>query len=113
MKYTVAELRILEQAATTGPWKLWGMTVMDDPTGTSDVDKCREIAQTSDPDRGLRVHNANFIIAARNALPDLLDLLEEARELASALMKDDWMRGRTTPVTIQARAFLDKLRKET
>jgi hypothetical protein len=32
--------------ATQGRWKLWGMLVMADPSGTSNVDDCIDVAQT-------------------------------------------------------------------
>lgn len=59
-------------AATPGPWKLWGMTVMTDRHGTGDVADCDDIAFTADPDRGLRTFNADFIAHAREDIPALV-----------------------------------------
>ncbi len=59
----------LAEKATKGPWKLWGMSVQSDREGTGLANEAESIAFTRDPDRGLRTFNANFIAAARTALP--------------------------------------------
>lgn len=61
----------LDADATPGPWKLWGMAVMDCPSGSGDVKDARLIAHTHDPDRGPRTNNADLIAAYRTASPEL------------------------------------------
>lgn len=68
-------------AATAGPWKLWGMTVMDDPLGNSNVEDARDIAHTFEPDRGLRTFNATFIAHAREDVPKLVAVLRAVEAL--------------------------------
>lgn len=69
------EIQARADAATPGPWKLWGMTVMADPLGNSNVDESHDIAHSFDPDRGLRTFNADFIRAAREDVPKLVAAL--------------------------------------
>ncbi|MFE4229153.1 hypothetical protein ACFRJ8_14840 [Arthrobacter sp. NPDC056886] len=73
--------------ATAGPWKLWGMDVMSDPVGNSDLDDALLIANTADPDRGLRTWNANFIAHARADVPYLLALVREQAAKLEAVGK--------------------------
>lgn len=87
------EQEALCEAATPGPWKLWGMTVMDDPTGTSNHAQCREIADTFDPDRGLRTWNADFIAASRTALPLALEAIRAEVEAHPAAANGNWCNG--------------------
>lgn len=55
-----------------------------------------------------------YVAAACNALPDLLDILEEARELILALgAYGDEAKCLPSSLERAARAFLDKLKKET
>ena len=72
---TLDEIQARADAATPGPWKLWGMTVMADPLGNSNVEESHDIAHTFDPDRGLRTFNADFIRAAREDVPKLVAAL--------------------------------------
>jgi hypothetical protein len=94
--------------ATTGPWKVWGMIVMSDPKNTSDYEDCDVIAPTSDPDRGLRTFNAEFIARARTDVPDLIaevralraerDALASELNATSAFINEvrAWRRGHTS-----------------
>jgi hypothetical protein len=68
------------EAATPGPWKLWGMSVQSDRHGTGEVDYSQTIAQTLDPDRGLRTFNAQFIAHAREDVPALVVEVERLRK---------------------------------
>lgn len=72
-------IRARAEAATGGPWKLWGMAVMADRKGTGYVDQSDDIAITTDPDRGNRTFNAQFIAHAREDIPDLLTALAAER----------------------------------
>ena len=71
----IGEWEKIAADATPGPWKLWAMSVMADPKGTSNLDDALLIADTSDPHRGLRTWNASFIAASRTVLPLLLSAL--------------------------------------
>ena len=75
-----AEMRRCAEMAEPGRWKLWGMTVMADPKGTSSVDDAIKVAHTSTPSTtGLLLHtgNAQHIAswhpAVALAMADLLD----------------------------------------
>ena len=63
-------------AITPGVWKVWGMAVMADPVGNSNVDDAHMIAVTSDPHRGLRTFNADFIASAPSTVARLTAALE-------------------------------------
>lgn len=67
---------------TPGQWKIWGMSVMADPVGNSNVDDAHMIARTTDPHRGLRTWNAQFIA---NAPADVAYLLTQLRARDEAL----------------------------
>jgi hypothetical protein len=67
-------------AITPGAWKVWGMAVMADPVGNSNVDDAHMIAVTSDPHRGLRTFNADFIASAPSTVARLTAALESALE---------------------------------
>jgi hypothetical protein len=79
---TLDEIQKLCDQATPGPWKLWGMQVLQDPVGDSNVETARLIAKTDDPDRGLRTFNASFIAEARTYLPRLLAVARAAKHVA-------------------------------
>lgn len=57
------------------------MSVLADPVGKSDLDDGLLIANTTDPHRGLRTFNADFIAAARSDVPFLLERLSKAEQL--------------------------------
>lgn len=57
----VDELRQVQEKATPGPWKMWGMSVLTDRGGTGEVNYAETIAHTSDPDRGMRTFNGSFM----------------------------------------------------
>jgi hypothetical protein len=63
-------------AITPGAWKVWGMGVMADPVGNSNVDDAHMIAVTSDPHRGLRTFNADFIASAPSTVARLTAAVE-------------------------------------
>lgn len=65
-------------AATEGPWKLWGMSVLADHAGTSNVDDAIPVANTmSYPALPPRTGNAQFIAHAREDIPSLVSLVRE------------------------------------
>lgn len=67
----IEQLKALEQAATPGPWAEGAQMVVQ-----ADQAECViEMVETED--------DAKLIVAARNALPELLALLEEALRLAN------------------------------
>lgn len=72
-------------AATEGPWKVWAMSVLADPVGNSSLDDALPIADTTDPHRGLRTFNADFIAAARSWVPQLARELRVARHQLDAV----------------------------
>ena len=74
-----------KNAATPGPWKLWGMAVMADPVGNSNLDDAKMIAKTHDPDRVLRTWNAQFIAHAPQDITDLLDLARKQQAAIDAV----------------------------
>jgi hypothetical protein len=64
--------------ATRGPWKVWGMTVLADPVGNSDLDDGLSIAATFDPDRSpARTGNADFIAFSRTSVPVMTKVLTD------------------------------------
>ena len=98
MKYSIEELRALEKAATPGPWHLHEGDLVDEHH--------EDIYWAEDDAPDLKV-----ILAARNAFPDLLDLLEEAGKLIEASLEPLVIAG-DREVYTQARAFLAKLNAE-
>lgn len=92
----LAEIQARADAATAGPWKLWGGSVQTDRSGTGETNYAEMIAHTRDPDRW-DTSNATFIAKSRDDVPRLvaaltavLDLCEEwdtrtAGEIRSAV----------------------------
>ena len=113
MKYSIEELRTLEKAATPGPWELikapanYTQVVADKRFG-EDALICSDEANWS---CAPQPEDAEFIAAARNALPDILDLLEEGATIIGHL-RENIPRGRIVDWEDRINAFLDKLRKE-
>lgn len=67
------------EAATPGEWKTWGMEVMSDVDGSSNVDHCVPVADTCCIRDGRpRTFDADFIAAARTDLPRRDDALRVA-----------------------------------
>ena len=110
MKYSIAELRALEKVATPGPWRCeqdWTWELF----GGNDALIGKIIQAAS---RGFdHANDASLIVAARNALPDLLDLLEEAERMAQYYASLDPLAIQHWDMTAKALAFLDKLKKAT
>jgi hypothetical protein len=75
------QIRERAEAATAGPWKVWAMAVLADPVGDPNVDTALPIAETTDPHRGLRTFNADFIAAARRDVPVLLAAVNAVLDL--------------------------------
>lgn len=84
---TIRELETLHEAATPGKWKTWGMSVMWDERGDSNVAHAAKVANTyySAPNGSPRTNDADLICALRNALPALLSAARELLELKAAL----------------------------
>lgn len=82
LRRAAVEMREAAQKAEQGRWKLWGMTVMADPTGTSNVGDAIEVARPSTPswcDRVPRTWNGSYICgmdpAVALAVADWLDVV--------------------------------------
>ncbi len=83
----VQQLEALLSNATPGKWKLWGMSVMADQDGSSDVARAVKVANTFFSDeRGCpRTNDASLIAETHNALPMVLSALRSCAELLAAL----------------------------
>lgn len=62
LRRAAARMRELAEAATPGPWKLWGMEVRASTDGTSNLDTSLPVAATRH-ESGLYTHNADHIAA--------------------------------------------------
>lgn len=91
---TKKELRAMSDAATPGEWRMDGRAIWCQPDGSSvdlliaDVDPFDDVRRRRSSEEGLA--NAVFIVAARTAVPALLDenealraALKEALDIAS------------------------------
>jgi hypothetical protein len=90
------------EAATPGPWKTWAMRVLADPVGDSNLDRAWLIAHTTDPHRGLRTFNADFIAAARADVPALV---ARVRALEAEVQQLQEQNGRLEAWRATPRAF--------
>lgn len=78
----LAEITARVEGATAGPWKTWGMSVMADPVGNSNLDDALPIASTADTRfRKPRTFNADFIAHARQDVPALVAALRAVLDL--------------------------------
>jgi hypothetical protein len=80
-------------AATAGPWKVWGRAVMADPKGTSNLADCFVVADTyCNVDGSPRGNDADFTAHARTDIPDLLSEIKRLR--ARETKRDgNWLDG--------------------
>lgn len=78
------QLDAAREAATAGRWKLWGMDVMADQDGTSNVDTATPVAHTSyrDENGKPRTFDAHLICDMHAALPLLTAALRAVLDLA-------------------------------
>lgn len=60
LRQAAATLRLLADRATPGTWKVWGMSVMADVVGDSNVETALDVAHRTH-EEGLRTFNANYI----------------------------------------------------
>ena len=76
-------IRARADAATPGPWKTWGMGVLADPVGDSNLDTAIPVANTAfrDAEGRPRTNDADFIAGARLDIPNLLAEVERLRSL--------------------------------
>jgi hypothetical protein len=83
----VRRIEWLFSNATPGEWKLWGMSVMADQDGSSEVARAKKVANTffSDERGSPRTHDASLIAETHNALPAMLSALRSYAELVAAL----------------------------
>lgn len=83
----LAEIAGRADAATPGVWKLWGMSVMADQDGTSNVDTAVDVARTlyRDDAGKPRTWDAEFIAHARQDVPRLVAALRAVLDVA-----DEW-----------------------
>ena len=79
----LAAIRARADAATPAPWKLWGMSVLADPVGDSNLDTAIHVANTSyrNAQGRPRTNDADFIAGARLDIPNLLAEVERLRSL--------------------------------
>src|SRR6185369_10102864 len=77
-KTASTEFAELAAKATKGTMKIWGMIVMRDTLGDSNVEHCHTVAATSDPEHGLRTFNANFIAWCFNHRDEIAAALRQA-----------------------------------
>ena len=95
----LTELRQTAAKATPGVWKLWGMTVMADQDGTSNVDSAVEVAHTVYRDeRGKprtwdAMHIAAFDPPTALALLDRMEAAEARVARVEALCDAAWFTG--------------------
>lgn len=75
----IAELRRLHEAATTGKWFAFRLSVASTSVLVGDI-VCQPPDEDCEESLKQWPHNADYISAVRNALPALLDELEELRE---------------------------------
>jgi hypothetical protein len=76
-----------EQArkATPGVWKLWGMSVMADQDGTSNVTTCTDVAHTVMIDDAGKPRTFNALHIARHDPPRVLAEVEAHRKMVANL----------------------------
>lgn len=80
----LAELRRLHEAATTGKWFAFRLSVASASLLVGDI-VCQPPDEDCEESLKQWPHNADYISAVRNALPALLDELEAARESLSQI----------------------------
>ena len=84
-------IRARADAATAGPWKLWGMSVLADPVGDSNLDTAIDVARTSyrNANGHPRTNDADFIAAARTDVPALITEVERLRAAVQRLTQHE------------------------
>jgi hypothetical protein len=104
LREAAALMRERAEKAEQGRWKLWGMTVMADPTGTSNVDDGIDVAQAFTPswcERGPRTWNAAHIASWHPAVA--LAVANWLAGVADAI--ENWERGNYGTSPDQSHAF--------
>lgn len=96
MRKLVDEAEERAKKATPGPWKVWGMQVMADPKGTSNVEDRIPVADTHFVDTGgfARTFDADFIANAKQDVPALCAAVREL-DAENARLKSDLKRATT------------------
>ena len=89
----LTELRKVAEAATPGVWKLWGMSVMADQDGTSNVDTAVSVAHTLYRDEHGKPRTWDAQHIATFDPPTVLALLDRVAELESQLRAAGWTKG--------------------
>lgn len=100
--------------STKGDWKTWGMTVMADVDGTSNVDTAKRVCRTSSVDEHghPRTYDANSIAHAHNNMPALIAIIEE-QEAAHQAERKLWQEYVSAALMITRCTLSDALiRKE-
>jgi len=105
----LAAIRARADAATPGPWKLWGMSVLADPVGDSNLDTAILVANTAfrDANGRLRTNDADFIAAARTDVPALLAEVERLTRIVNG-----YDRTPAEQRAAEAEAEVERLRAE-
>lgn len=88
----IEELRALEQSATPGPWEAVIGDNQREAWVLSGSGEALEVTPRPEDwnDAGLRDADAELITAMRNALPDLLAVVEAAQRWVPLGLNDDW-----------------------
>lgn len=109
-------IRERAQAAEHGRWKLWGMSVMADPAGTSNVDDAILVAASvstpSTSSRRLHTGNAEHIASWHPAVAlAVADWLDEAGSTWDSAFDEHWLntarawdKNNNAPMTSEVRA---------
>lgn len=92
LRTTALEIRHLAEKASQGRWKLWGMQVMADTLGDSNVDHCELVANARTPKADLpdiRTWNASHIArwdpTTALTVAAMLEWVADAREAIDAV----------------------------
>jgi len=86
----LAAIRARADAATPAPWKLWGMSVLADPVGDSNLDTAIHVANTSyrNAQGHPRTNDADFIAHARSDVPALLAEVARLRAIIGSAVTE-------------------------
>lgn len=92
LRITALEIRDYASKASQGRWKIWGMQVMADTAGDSNVDHCELVANARTPAADLpnirtwnAMHISHWDPTTALAVADLLDWVADAREAIDAV----------------------------
>lgn len=100
MTIDIARLRELEAAATQGPWEAMGRGIDQKPSPCAEVVstevRCMSYCYGGEAEGITNEADVALIVAARNALPEILDALERLAEV-ERIMGQEWLENRGLP----------------